>query len=149
MTLQLTPFKQEHPHTCLPACIRMVLAYWGRDYAESELAQVCGAIPVWGTLPSDAVEGLTSLGYHALWFEYATLERLLALLAQSWPVITFLRASDLPHGRAGLHAIVLEGIEADKAVYVDPALGTELRMPLADFLTAWSALDNQGMVIWL
>ena len=30
--MKLTPFHQEQPHTCLPACIRIVLDYWGRNH---------------------------------------------------------------------------------------------------------------------
>ena len=99
--MKLSLFRQEQPHTCLPACIRIVLAYWGCQHTEAELAQACGSVPVWGTLPEEAITGLEDLGYGALWFENASLERLLGLLNQDWPVIVFLRAADLPHGRGG------------------------------------------------
>ena len=147
--MKLTPFHQEQPHTCLPACIRIVLNHWGRNHTEAELAQACGSVPVWGTLPSDAVEGLERLGYRGLWFEHAGLERLRALLDQNWPAIVFLRASDLPHGRAGLHAVVVSALEADDIVCVDPSLGAEVRLKLDAFWRAWAALDNQGMVVWI
>jgi len=120
--MKLPFFRQEQPHTCLPACIRIVLAHWGHNHTEVELAQVCRSVPVWGTLPDDAISGVESLGYHALWFENASLERLLRLLEQNWPVIAFVRAADLPHGRAGLHAIVVANIEAGDVVCVDPSL---------------------------
>jgi ABC-type bacteriocin/lantibiotic exporter with double-glycine peptidase domain len=149
MKLKLPLFRQEQPHTCLPACIRIILAHWGRQHTEAELARVCGSVPVWGTLPAEAIDGLESLGYRALWFENAKLERLIELLDQGWPVIVFLRAADLPHGRAGLHAVVMAGLEAGDVICVDPGLGTEARLSLNDFVRAWSALDNQGMVVWV
>lgn len=46
MKLAVPHFRQEHPHTCLPACVRMALAYWGKEYSEEELAQVFGTEPV-------------------------------------------------------------------------------------------------------
>lgn len=147
--MKLPLFRQEHPHTCLPACIRIVLAHWGKTYTEAELARICGTAPVWGTLPADAVNGLASQGLQALWFENAGLEQLIELLGQNWPVIVFLRASDLPHGRAGLHAVVVAGLEAGEVICVDPALGAEVRLELGNFLRAWTALDNQGMVVWV
>jgi ABC-type bacteriocin/lantibiotic exporter with double-glycine peptidase domain len=147
--MKLSAFRQGQPHTCLPACIRIVLDYRGRSHTETELAQACGSTPIWGTLPSEAVEGLERLGYRALWFEDASLERLIGLLEQDWPVIVFLRAADLPQGRAGIHSIVLARLEAGKIVYVDPALGAEAHMKLSDFIHAWSALGNQGMVVWV
>lgn len=147
--LNLIPYHQEQPYTCLPACIRIVLAYYGQEHTETELVKVCESVPVWGTLPERAITGLEHLGYRALWFENASLERLLSLLEQNWPVIVLLRAPDLPHGRAGVHAIVIGGIEQGEVIYIDPALGTEARMALYSFLQAWAALDHQGMVVWI
>jgi ABC-type bacteriocin/lantibiotic exporter with double-glycine peptidase domain len=147
--MKLKAFRQEQPHTCLVACIRIVLEYRGRTHGEQELAEACKSVPMWGTLPADAVAGLEQLGYRALWFENASLERLMALLNQDWPVIVFLRAADLPHGRAGLHSVVVAGLDKGDVICLDPTLGAELRLDLNDFVQAWSALDNQGMVLWI
>jgi hypothetical protein len=95
------------------------------------------------------VAGLESLGYHALWFENATFERLLDLLVQDWPVIVFLRAADLPHGRAGLHAVIVVGVEGELITCLDPNLDQELRLELSSFLRAWSPLGYQGLVVWV
>ena len=35
--LPVPHYKQEHPHSCLQACVRMVLAYLGRTVSESAL----------------------------------------------------------------------------------------------------------------
>ncbi|MBI4672633.1 MAG: C39 family peptidase [Chloroflexi bacterium] len=114
----------------------MVLAYRGKAHREEELAEHCGSVPPWGTRPENVVAGLENLGYHALWFENATLERLLELLARDWPVIVFLRAGDLPHGRAGLHSVVIVGIEGEQVVCLDPVLDRALRLGLSPFLRA-------------
>ena len=126
----------------------MVLDYLGFQHSEAELAAVCHSLPEWGTLPSDAVNGLETLGYRALWFENASLDRLYSLLDQGWSVILLFLAADLPHGTSGLHAVVLSGFEGQEAVLIDPALGGEFRFNVADFMRAWAALDHQGMVIW-
>jgi len=126
MKLSVPHFRQEHPHTCLPACARMVLAYWGQEHTEEELAQAFDSVPLWGTRPEAVVTGLESLGYHGLWFENANLERLVDLLSHGWPVIVFLRASDLPHGRAGLHAVVVVGIEGESVICLDSKLDNVL-----------------------
>lgn len=147
--MRLNPLRQEQPHTCLPACVRIVLDYWGHPHREDELAQAFHSVPIWGTLPGDVIAGLELLGYRGLWFENAGLERLLALLEQGWPVIVFLRAADLPHGRAGLHAVVVAALERGSVHCVDPALGAETHLPLDEFLHAWSFLDNQGLVVWV
>lgn len=127
----------------------MVLAYRSKEHSEEELAEVLGTTPVWGTRPDIAVAGLESMGYHALWFENATFERLLDLLVQGWPVIAFLRATDLPCGRTGLHAVVVVGIEGDLLICLDPNLDQELSLELSSFLKAWSPLGCQGLVVWV
>lgn len=77
----------------------------------------------------------------------ATLERLLDLL--SWPVIVLLPATDLPHGRAGLHAIVVIGIEREQVLCLYPSLDHEPNLELSSFLSAWSNLGHQGLVMWV
>ena len=149
MTLPVSHFEQEYPHTCVVTCIRMVLAYLGQEHSEEELSTACGTVPVWGTRPDVAVAGLERLGYHGLWFENANLERILDLLDQNWPVIVFVRAAELPHGRAGIHAVVVVGIEEKQVICLDPAPEVELRLPLSAFLEVWSGMGNQGMVVWV
>lgn len=67
----------------------MVLAYRGRKHSEQELVRALGTVCGLGTNPESAIAGLESMGYHALWFENATLERLIDLLGHDWPVIVF------------------------------------------------------------
>ena len=81
--LAIPHYRQNSPDTCLPACVRMVLAYRGRKHSEQELAKVLGTVRGFGTNPESAITGLESMGYHALWFENATRERLVDLLSQN------------------------------------------------------------------
>ena len=127
----------------------MVLAYHGKTHREAEIAEAYDTVPLRGTKPENAVAGVQKLGYRALWFENADLKRLESLIGQKWPVIVFLRANDLPHGRRGLHCVVLIGIESQRVLMLDPALGTQIFMAAQEFSDAWQALDNQGMVIWM
>jgi ABC-type bacteriocin/lantibiotic exporter with double-glycine peptidase domain len=149
MKLDVPHYQQNYSYTCLPACVAMVLDYWGEPYTEGELADTFATVPFLGTLPENVVSGLESMGYHALWFEGATIERLRRLLDQTWPVIVFLRAANLPHGTAGLHAVVVVEITAKHITCRDPGLTHELALELTGFLEAWSPLGQQGIVIWM
>jgi ABC-type bacteriocin/lantibiotic exporter with double-glycine peptidase domain len=146
--MKLKAFQQKHSHSCIPACIRIVLEYWGFSYTEEELITACCCLPGTGTLPEDAVSGIESLGYNALWFEDANIERLMSLTDNQWPVIIFLYAGDLPYGRSGLHAVVISNIKNGRVKYIDPSLSKEMTLDLKVFLKAWAVLDNQGIVIW-
>ncbi len=148
MSLDLPVFAQEHTWTCLPACIRMVLAYHGKSYSESDIATACRTVPLRGTQPENALEGLEKLGYRALWFEDTDLQRLVDLVDHRWPVIVFLRSSDLPHGKHGFHAVVVVGFQNNDVQMADPVLGALSELPISRFLKAWQALGAQGMVIW-
>ena len=148
MALDVPLFPQEHPWTCLPACIRMVLAYRGQLVEEVDIAVACRTTPLRGTLPEQAVEGVQQLGYHALWFENADLTRLQDLTDHNWPVIVFLRARDLPGGGSGLHGVVLIDVTIDGVAVLDPQAGKRYTLGRDAFLSAWRALDAQGMVIW-
>jgi ABC-type bacteriocin/lantibiotic exporter with double-glycine peptidase domain len=66
MSLSVPLLPQEHPWTCLPACIRMVLAYRGKLLDEAEIAAACGTVPLRGTQPERAIEGVQRLGFQAL-----------------------------------------------------------------------------------
>ena len=41
--LQLPHFQQSAPGSCLPACVRMVLAYLGLERTEAEVGRIPGA----------------------------------------------------------------------------------------------------------
>lgn len=148
MRLKVPHFQQEYPYTCLPACIRMVLAYRGKKHTERQIALVCQTLPPFGTQPEAVEEGLVQLGYHCRWFEGATVEKLRELLLHDWPVIIFVYATDLYHGGSGLHAVVLVEIVARKAVLLDPALKQTTKIDLKTFEIIWTNFGNQGMVIW-
>ena len=148
MKLPVPYFRQQSPYTCLPVCVRMILAYHQFEHEEDELAEAFKTTPFLGTQPDNVVTGLTALSYQALWFENATVERLLEMLAANWPVIAFLRAQDLPHGRAGLHAVVVIGIENQTVICLDPSLEKEWRPELSTFIQIWGNLGYQGMVVW-
>jgi hypothetical protein len=63
-------------------------------------------------------------------------------------VIVFLRARDLPGGGQGLHGVVVTGMENDGIVVLDPQPGNRYVIAQKTFVSAWQALDTQGMVIW-
>ena len=50
MTLAVPSFAQSQPHTCLPACVRMILAYHGYEHAESDLTKAFKTVPLLGWL---------------------------------------------------------------------------------------------------
>ncbi len=146
MRLDVPAYRQEQEATCIPAAIRMVLAYLGDERPEAEIARVCGTTAA-GTIFADAVRGIESLGYAAFAFEGASLDLLIEVVHRGLPVITPIQAAILPHAAGGVHAIVIYGFEGDALLCIDPHLGSSVRVPVPLFLIGWRALHSRVLII--
>jgi ABC-type bacteriocin/lantibiotic exporter with double-glycine peptidase domain len=129
-------------NSCVPACVRMVLAFQGVEASEETLCdwldtQMAGT-PVWNILLLD--QHVT--GCHA---ELGSLsaERLQELLAEGIPPIAFVATGPLPYWeRETLHAVVVVAVEPEEISVNDPAFADKPRVvPRAELLAAWSELD--------
>lgn len=62
------PFRsQEQRYSCWPACLRMVLAFYGKEVEEPDLCSACGTTEE-GTTFLGCVDGATRYGYRVdLW----------------------------------------------------------------------------------
>jgi ATP-binding cassette, subfamily B, bacterial len=146
MRLEVPAFRQEQSHTCLPACLRVVLAYLGRRLPEAELAALCGTRRV-GTSLRGALEALDELGCDALYLPRGTLEDLALYLSADRPVIAFLRLEELGAGIVGSHAVVVCGLTETNVWVVDPSAGDEVALEVEVFLRSWSAQGSEGLVV--
>lgn len=146
MKVELTPFRQSQPYTCVAACLRMVLAALDANCSEDDLARACSTDPSGATL-SDAATAARSLGFNALFLPEATFEMLGEWLRRGVPMIVGLAADDLAQGATGSHAVVVCGSEEGQVVVVDPAIGAEGRLELETFLRAWRRRSNRGLVV--
>ena len=84
-SLNVPHFRQEQGASCTAACVRMVLAYYGRTHSEDELRQLLGTGPR-GT-PARNVEHLASLGLDVEVKFANTAELATALLAGTPPLV--------------------------------------------------------------
>ena len=141
MKLEVSPYTQQQPYSCLPACIKVVLQFHGIDIPEEIIQQVCNTNRT-GTRPHDALIGLRQLGYEAILIEDENLNSFFGHLEQNHLLIVFLDAAELPYAEAGAHAVVVCGYEQTGVIYVDPALGREIQLDFTTFLRAWSRLNN-------
>lgn len=146
MRIELTPFPQSRPYTCVAACLRAVLAALGTPYPEDDLARVCNTGPS-GTTLADAAAGVRSLGFNVLFVSEATFEMLTEWLQRGVPMIVGIAADEVVHGATGGHAVVVCGLEQGQVIVVDPAIGAEQRLELETFLRAWRRRGNRGLVV--
>lgn len=138
--------KQSQEGLCLPACVRMVLAYLGHNLTEANVAKILRSRS-FGT-PAPNVRYLETLGL-SVTFGVMSLSRLRAYMESNIPCIVFVQSGDLPYSESeGFHAIVVVGLD-EQIVYInDPASDVAPQsVPLDYFMLAWSEFEYECAVI--
>ena len=146
VSLSVPHCKQELPSSCVAACVRMVLAHYGRTCSEDELRQHLGSGPH-GTRARNLFL-LESLGFDVD-LETSTLPQLGAALASGLPPIVFLDTSHLDYWTIRCdHVAVLVGLDLTAALLNDPYFDTAPRQTtLSGFLSAWAANEHLAAFI--
>src|SRR5688500_11718968 len=86
VSLNVPHFKQEFPYSCLPACVRMVLAHCGHTCSEDELRQLLGTGPQ-GTAARDILR-VAPLGFDVQ-LRFTNLGELSTALTAGTPPVVF------------------------------------------------------------
>jgi ABC-type bacteriocin/lantibiotic exporter with double-glycine peptidase domain len=136
-SLNVPHFKQEFRHSCIPACARMVLAFFGRRHTEAELRALMRTDPT-GT-PVRRLTELSPLGFDVA-FVTTDLAGLAAYLISGLPPIALLATAALPYWSESCdHVAVVVGVD-DSWVYLnDPYFDSApQQVSHSDFLLAWS-----------
>lgn len=146
----LSFFPQERPESCVPACLRMVLASFGLFRTESELYECCQT-DIDGTLPSIAAQCAGSFGFTASAARVAGIPLLLRQMDEghSHPIV-FIHLAPLL-GINALHAVVIEAIDTPGGTIqvMDPAFPpTGQRIwPSALFEQGWRMARGQTILV--
>jgi ABC-type bacteriocin/lantibiotic exporter with double-glycine peptidase domain len=144
--LPVPHYKQSADGQCLPAYVRMVLAYLGHELEEATIAELLRSYK-FGT-PVSNIRYIESLSL-SVTFGPMSVARLHAHLREGTPCIVFVQAGELPYSESeGFHAIVVIGLSEQTAYVNDPALDTGPQaVPLDDLRLAWSEFEYEGAVI--
>jgi ABC-type bacteriocin/lantibiotic exporter with double-glycine peptidase domain len=139
---------QERDFTCIPACVRMVLLYFGLDLAEEEIAGLLGTDET-GTLFPD-IANVDALGFDAP-IGKSTLHGPGELTAAGQPVIARIKTTHLPRYPVPPwvpHGVVVVGVTRGSVWIHDPAQprGPEA-VPRNAFAAAWRAGQDDMAVI--
>ena len=132
--------------SCVAACVRIVLAYWGDLRTEQELRDYLGTGEDGTKLAH--LDRLATLGYEVRFYETNT-EFLELCLETKFPPIVPLATDCLGYWKQPCrHAAVLVGIDNESVTLNDPWFPDAPQIvPLAEFLRAWEAYDRTVAVI--
>ncbi len=127
---------------CLPACVEMVLAYWGLEAKQKGLARKLKTIPGVGT-PGPRVQALASRSLRVTYGEGQLVDLMQAIAADIPPVV-LVRTRELPYWFEDTpHAVVITGVENDLFYVNDPAVtSVNVQVTQEDLYLAWDLMAN-------
>jgi ABC-type bacteriocin/lantibiotic exporter with double-glycine peptidase domain len=142
-------FQQELDYSCLAACVRMVLAFYGSTHTESELRGLLKTRPG-GTSPANVLFRLPSLGFTAE-LPDASLSYLREQVQAEHPCIVHVWTPPLPHWKdEAIHALVVCDVTQETVWVNDPVLSSgPTAIPREAFVRAWAATGYVALVITL
>lgn len=146
MSKSKPPFhKQETTYSCVPACLRMVLAGLGLDLTEERLRELCDCGPLFGTEALRAVEAARGLGFAGTAKYTLRYDELRGLVEGGRFPVAYVSLEAIG-GTEESHAVVV--VEADdEAVTVYDPLHGERRLSRQSFATGWAARRNLIIIV--
>lgn len=139
-------YAQETPDSCLPACLRMVLAAHGLRFSEHQLRRLCQCQPMMGTLSTNVVRAAQTLGFIDSIEDHSL--RLIDLRDQIREGLSPIVGVNLRRlsGVWSPHAQVVVDIASTQVRIHDPLLG-RLRLSLPTFEAAWADADYLTILV--
>lgn len=137
-------YRQETPDSCVPACLRMVLAGLGVEVAEVVLRQMCDCTML-GTDALSAVDAVRRLGFPLARKENLSMEQLDVVVCSGCCPILYV--SLLPiDGEMGIHGVVVVDLDDSMVGVYDPLVG-ERRLERAVLEKAWRMTNGLAILI--
>ncbi len=139
--------QQELDYSCVPACVRMLLAFYGQEHSERELRILFKTRPG-GTSAANVMIRLPELGFGAVVFT-ATYYELERAIRSGTPGIVQLWTEYISYwDEAWMHDVVVVGLDEENVLVNDPAFSeAPKKIRHAEFLAAWTAADR--LLIWI
>ena len=148
ITLKIPHYEQELNNSCLPACVRMILAYFGIEKSEQSVRILLKTKPA-GTNPIN-LSNLKNWDINAI-LSFSNLDQLQNYILQEHPAIALLWTGILSYWDSNkyldyLHAVVVVGYDKENILINDPSfLDNPKTISISEFLEAWSY--SQQMLI--
>jgi ABC-type bacteriocin/lantibiotic exporter with double-glycine peptidase domain len=140
LRLVTTSFRQTRA-LCGPACLKIVMAYFGAHVAERQLAKACRSSRVSGTTGANLVTGARRFGFRAKVLDRSSFRAIETWLRRGIPVIVdwMSTVSVRPSGPSipcGHYSVVC-GIDRTHLTLQDPAHGRRRRISRKVFRSLW------------
>jgi predicted double-glycine peptidase len=139
-------YKQETDYSCVPACLRIVLASLGVFKTEHELRELCDCTVLEGTSALKALDAARASGLRGTRKGNLTFDNLISELERGLFPIAYVETLLPPHAFAQSHALVVIAVEGDEVRALDPARG-EIAFSKDEFLVEWNSTRRLAILI--
>jgi ABC-type bacteriocin/lantibiotic exporter with double-glycine peptidase domain len=144
MQSNLPFYRQEKPYSCVPACLRIVLAARGYILTEADLRERCDCTFL-GTEALKVVDALRSMGFKNSNKQTLRFSELVLELDTGIYPIVFVNLLPID-GVNDAHAMVVISVDDENVMVCDPLQGERL-LPRSTFDTAWAMMRNLTILI--
>jgi ABC-type bacteriocin/lantibiotic exporter with double-glycine peptidase domain len=144
--LPVPHFEQSKDGMCLPACVRMVLAFWGQSLPEEKAAQHLHT-KAFGT-PISNVLRVSQWEYHVRLTSLTESQLQDELLAQK-PVIARVWTAMLNYWTIETsHVVVVVGFDESYVYLNDPSFVQHpITIPWNEYLASWAEFNETAIII--
>ena len=137
-------YKQETRYSCVPACLRIVLAGFGLDLSEAELRTLCDCT-AFGTDALKAVDAVRQLGFPQTAKYTLSINELETLVAGGHYPIAFVNLGPID-GIDDEHALVITEMSHTEISVYDPLQGERI-LSRDTFCAAWAMMHNLVILV--
>jgi ABC-type bacteriocin/lantibiotic exporter with double-glycine peptidase domain len=136
-------YRQETPDSCVPACLRMVLAGVGVEVAEVVLRRMCDCTML-GTEALSAVDAVRRLGFPMARKENLSMVQLEMVVQSGCYPILYVGLFPID-GETGIHGVVVVDLDDSMVMIFDPLMGELLAIGEGEWLDG----DDCGFMVSL
>jgi uncharacterized protein len=142
--------RQSFDYSCGAGAVQAVMAYYGKDFRESQLIDLLQTDKDEGTLIKDIVKFINSEGLSAEVKENMTISELFSYIDKNIPVIVMIQAwgkeADFVTNYKDCwddgHFVVAIGYTRKEVFFSDPALYNTGYIPISEFSDRWHDYDE-------
>jgi ABC-type bacteriocin/lantibiotic exporter with double-glycine peptidase domain len=136
MPLHLIPGFKQSPSFCGPACLKMILHYYGTEASEEEIGAIAKTTFADGTTNENLLLTAQHYGLDGTWQQEGSLAGLRAYIEKNTPVIVEWFSTNEAH-----YSIVV-GADEDQIVLLDPEHGERASFSHIEFMAVWFSFSG-------
>lgn len=140
-------FRQEHPASCVAACVRMVLSGFGQMLEESRIREILGN-PRFGLTLTQAARKLLEIGAVAEWHDDWNLDDLRDSVRDgNFPIVGVERRF-FGH-KSATHAVVVIAVRSTEIEFLDSLSDSPEpnKATRETFLSAWESAGHEALIL--